>query len=253
MFPFDIFEQAFQGNWVAWYGIGTTIGIVALFVLIIIVWWKMPQLAKSQFINNTIGGGRPTVAQCHDDKKVRFMNPEMFSHGFAYFKGLVYIPIKQWISSNESLKQTTQSLVSTVYNIEGTHSPFFINYAASSALMNPELVAMIQHEEELQGKGFDETVEVDRNLFINVLSKIKDPKIRIKPMYLTFPLEDIRKLKQILPKSLSKSEFREFENKVRQDERNNQTGLGSAKIAILLTVITMMVSIVTLLKVMGVF
>lgn len=252
-FPFDIFEQAFQGNWVAWYGIATTIGLVGFLCLLIIVWWKMPQLAKSQFFNNMFNSGRPTIAQCHEDKKVRFMNPEMFSNGFAYAKGLVYIPPKQWLGSRADLKPETQALINTVYTIEGTPSPFYINWATSAAIMNPELEAMIEHEEEIQKLNKGEPVKMSREVFINVLRSIKDDVIQVKPLYLHFPLADIRNLKQLLPKSLSKSEFREFENKVRQDERGNKEGMNLGTIAIILSVITLVVSAITCLKVMGVF
>lgn len=254
MFPFDILEQAFQGNPVAWYCIGFGIVFVILLVLILVVWWKMPQISKSQFINNLTGGFKPTIAQCHEDKRVRFINPLLYSSGFAYFKGAVYIPLKQWLTGDDKdISTAIKEITTTVYGLEGTQSAFYINYAKSAAIVNPEVAAYIENEKALSKLQTDRVARIDRRRFIEFLQGIKDESIILKPLFLNFPISDVRKLKEYLPKSLSKSDFVEFENRIRADERASKKGAGSGGIVVLLLIILLIVSGIGLLKQFGVF
>lgn len=254
MFPFDILEQAFQGNPVAWYCIALGIVMLILLVMMLIVWWKMPQISKSQFWNNLTGGAKPTVAQCHEDKYVRFINPIIHSGGFAYFKGLVYIPLKQWLNGdNEDLSSEIKDIVNSVYSMEGTPSKLYLNYAKSAAIINPEVAAYIQNEKALQKLHESQKVEIDKAKFIAFLQAIPDKRVIIEPLNLNFPISDVRKLKEYMPKSVSKSDFVEFENKIRQDERGDKRGMGSGTILVLLLVILLILNGVGLLKQFGVF
>lgn len=251
MFPFDILQQAFEGNMVAWYAIGFGIFDVALFVFCIIVWWKMPQLAKAQFINNTIGGSKPTVAQCYEDLTIKFFNPTMHRNGIAYAKRAFYIPPKLWSNANEELGQKQKEILNTVYRMEGTQSPLFINYALQAGVVNPALLAMIQHEEAMKNLEPNSKIEVDKDKLIEVLRSIPDKVVQLRPLFFTFPLGDIRALKTWLPKSLSKSNLVELETKARQDERGNKEGFNATTILIILMLALIGISGISLAKQMG--
>ncbi len=253
MFPFDILEQAFQGNPVAWYCVGFGIGFVALTFAALIVWWKLPQNCKSQFFNNLTGGTKPTVLQCHEDKRARFINPTMYSNGFAYFRGLVYIPLKQWLTKDSELNEVEKDTATAVYGLEGTQSALYLNYSKSGAIVNPEVVAYIQNEKALNKLQTDKKVTIDRQKFIDFLSKLSDKTITIEPLNLNFPIKDIRKFKEWLPKSLNKSDFVEFENKIRQDERGNKQGVNYQAIIVVLLLINLLLGGLGMAKQFGLF
>jgi hypothetical protein len=250
MFPFDILEQAFQGNSVAWEAMFFGIFSVALFFFIIVLWWKMPQLAKSQFINNTIGGQKPTMVQCYDNKRVRFFNPTLMRSGFATSKGAVYIFPKTWIGADE-LPPAERDIFNSVYTMDGTQSSLFLNYSIQAGVMNPGLVAMIEHEKKMQQLKPGSPVNVKRTDLLKILNMIKDETIQLSPLYFSFPISDIRNLKSWLPKSMSKSNFAEYENKIRQDERGNKEGLDKSFLIIILLLVQLAIGGIGLAKQMG--
>lgn len=252
MFPFDILEQAFQGNPVAWYSIVFGILSVASFCFLGVIWWKMPQLAKSLFINNTIGGQKPTMAQCYDTKRVRFFNPQVLRNGMAVLKNSLYIFPKAWAGTDD-LSPSERDIFNAVYTIDGTQSPFFLNYAIQAGVVNPGLVAMIEHEKKLQAlSSKDAKVEIDRETFIEVLKMLpENEKVQLQPMYFNFPISDIRNLKTWLQKSLSKANFAELEWKVRQDERGQKEGMDKSFLMIILILIQVLISGISLAKLMG--
>lgn len=250
MFPFDILEQAFQGNGVAWYAIIFGILAVAMVSFNIFLWWKMPQLAKAMFINNTIGGNKPTMAQCYDTKRVKFFNPQVLRSGMAVLKNSLYIFPKAWAGADD-LTPSERDIFNAVYSIDGTQSAFFVNYALQAGVLNPGLVAYIEHEKLLQQLKPGQPVMVDKKEFIDVLNVLEEDKIQIAPLHFSFPISDIRNLKTWLSKSLSKSNFVELEYKIRQDERGDKEGLNLQTIIVFLVVISLFVSIITLVKTLG--
>jgi hypothetical protein len=250
MFPFDILEQAFQGNSVAWYAIIFGIGAVGLLFFNIFLWWKMPQLAKAMFINNTIGGNKPTMAQCYDTKRVKFFNPEVLRSGMAVLKNSLYIFPKAWAGADD-LTPSERDIFNAVYTIDGTQSAFFVNYALQAGVLNPGLVAYIEHEKLLQQLKPGQPVNVDKNEFIEVLKMIPEDKVQIAPLHFSFPISDIRNLKTWLSKSLSKSNFVELEYKIRQDERGDKEGLNLQTILVLLVLIQILIGGISLAKMMG--
>jgi hypothetical protein len=254
MFPVDILEQAFQGNPVAWYCIGGGIVLVALVSLMIFVWHKMPQLAKSQFINSTIGGNKPTVAQCYEDKTVRFFNPTVHRNTFFFSKGALYLTPKMWATAESELSNSEQSLLNGVHRMEGSQSALFFNYSIAAGMVNPELTAMIEHEETMQKLKPNAPVKVSKAKLLSVLQSLPDKEdIQIKPLFFSFPITDIRKLKSWLPKSLSKSNFMELDNKIRQDERGNKEGFNAQSLLVILMIVLIGLSAASLCKQFGLF
>ena len=250
--PLDIFTQAWQGNWVAWFAIALFICVVGAFSFVIILWWKLPQFAKKAFINNTVGGHRPTVAECYENRLVKFQIPQIFRSGLSYDKGAWYLYPKTWATSSEELTAGEREVLNAIYTIQGAPSAFYLNYSIQAQAINPELVAICQHEAELNKLRQDQPVKIKKELFIEALQLIKDDYIQLKPMFLHFPL-DIKGIKTMLPKSLSKSELGEQENRIRQDVRANMGGFGSNILMKLGIVAIAVMDIVLLLKSFNVF
>jgi hypothetical protein len=251
-FPFDIFQRLFEGDWIAWTTLAFFIVIVGLVSFLIILWWKLPQFAKAGFINNLIAH-RPVVLECFENKKVVFQIPQMFRNGLAYLKGAWFIPPKLWVSSADDLKAAERQAVNAVYSGDGCPAGLYVNYSIQSQVANPELLVIVQHERELKRLSAKDPIEIDKELFIAALRHIKDKSVQLQPMNLDLPI-DIRDLKTMLPKSLSKSELAEQENRIRQDVRQD-AGFGGNKstVLVILIVISVILGVVSLLHDFKVF
>jgi hypothetical protein len=222
-----------------------------MFLFLLILWLKLPQYAKRGFINNLIQH-RPVVLECYENKKVVFQIPQMFRNGLAYLKGVWFIPPKLWAGSGEDLKDAERQALNSVYTGDGCPAGLYVNYSIQAQISNPELLVVVQHERAIQKLGAKDAVRIPKDVFIAALNSIKDKDVQLSPMNLDLPL-DIRGLKTVLPKSLSKSELAEQENRIRQDVRQQTSGVGSNGIVILLLVVTLILGVVSLLKQFGVF
>jgi hypothetical protein len=245
-FPFDIFTRLFEGDWIAWMCLVMFIVGVGLVSFLIILWWKLPQFAKAGFIN-TIIGHRPVVLECFENKKVKFQIPQIFRNGLAYMKGAWYIPPKLWASASEDLKEAERQAINAVYSGDGCPAGLYVNYSIQSQVSNPELLVVVQHEREIKRLSEKDPVLIDKELFIAALRHIKDKHVQLQPMNLDLPL-DIRALRTMLAKSLSKSELNEQENKIRQDVRGDAAfGGNKSTILTILIVVSVILGIVSLL------
>lgn len=241
-FPLDIFGQALEGNWVAYFAIGMTIAVFALGVFVIILWRKMPQLAKNMFVNETFGGHHPTVAQCLETRRIIFHNPTMLRNGFAYDKQrkAVYLPPKLW-TETAKLTEKERNIVENVYSIDGSQSPFFLNYSVQAYMTNPEVLALIQNDEWMK-KFASKGLNVKTDVFYNAMKEAKVESLNFKGLNFSFPI-DVKHLKTALNESISDSDFIEFENEIRQDERGNRSMLSSGMLLGILTVVLVVVDI----------
>jgi hypothetical protein len=244
MFPFDIFDQAFQGNWVAWFGIILTIITFGILVFLIILWVKLPKYAKIAFVNNLVGH-RPTVAECYENRLVKFLIPKMFRNGLMIAKHQWFVPYQLWASAGEDLTDAERQTVNAVYSIEGGPG-FYLNYSIQAGVVNPELVVLMQHERALQRLGSKEPVLIKKERFIEALNFIEDKEIQLSPMSLNLPL-DIPNIRTMMPKSLSKSQWIEQENKIRQDVLEGQKGLNLQTVILVVAAVGVIVGIVALL------
>ncbi len=242
-FPLDLFEQAMAGNWIAWATIGLGVTVLGMLVFVLILWWKMPQLAKSSFLNETVGKHNPTVLQVLETRRVRFINPTMLRNGFAYdsTNRQMFLPPKLWVPK-EGLTAQEQMAVEDTYYMEGSNQPLYVKYSVQAIMMNPAIVAFMQNSKYL--KAFAEKgAVVDKAVLIDMLTQIPDKKISFKPVNFTFPI-DVPRMKTAIAESFSDSDFGEFENKVRADERGSKTPLMIGAIIGVLTVILVVVDIV---------
>jgi hypothetical protein len=245
-FPFDIFTRLFEGDWIAWTTLALFIVVVGLACFLIILWWKMPQFAKAGFINNLIAH-RPVVLECFENKKVVFQIPQLFRNGLAYQKGAWYIPPKLWATAGEDLQQAEREAINAVYSGDGCPAGLYVNYSIQSQVANPELLVVIQHERTIKKLADKDPIQIDKELFIAALRHIKDKYIQLHPMNLTLPI-NIRDLKTMLSKSLSKSELAEQENRIRQDVRQDAAfGGNKTTVLVILLVISVIIGIVSLL------
>ena len=247
--PLDILTQALEGNWVAWFAIAMFVATFMMLVGLIVLWWKLPEYAKKGFINNLVGH-RPVVLECFENKKIMFQIPQMFRNGLAYLKGAWYIPPKLWASSGEELKDAERQALNAVYTGDGCPAGLYMNYSVQAQIANPELLTIVQHERTVQRLGEKGPVRIRKELFIAALQHIKDDSVQLEPMNLDLPM-DIRGLKTVLPKSLSKSELAEQENRIRQDVRQQMGGMRQNTIVLLLLVISIIVGVVSLIKQFG--
>lgn len=123
----------------------------------------------------------------------------------------------------------------------------YLNYSIQAAVTNPELVVVVQHERTIKKLGDKEPVLIEKELFIAALNHIPDKFVQLEPMNLNLPL-DVRDLKNMLPKSLSKSELQEQEYKIRQDVRQEAAfGGNKSTVLVILLVVSVIIGIVSLL------
>jgi hypothetical protein len=252
--PLDLFWQALAGNWVAWFAIILCALALGMLVFLIILWLKLPQFAKAAFINNTVGGNKPTIAQCYENKRVVFTNPKLYRSGLAYDKraGWFLFP-KAWATSDVDLSYKERQLLGAVYTIDGTQSAFYLNLSVQASVSNPELLALFEHETQIKALADPNApLRVKTDYFRQALSLIKDEYIQIRPMHLNLPI-DIKGLKTMLPKALPQSEMAEQENRIRDDLRREKQGLNLQVVIVILGVISVVVGIVGLLKLLNVF
>jgi hypothetical protein len=251
-FPFDIFTRLFEGDWIAWTTLIFFIVIVGLVSFLIILWWKLPQYAKAGFINDVFAH-RAVFLECFENKKIRFLLPQLFRNGLAYLKGAWFIPPKLWAKAGDDLKDAERQAINAVYSGEGCPAGMYVNYSIQAQVANPELLVVVQHEKTIKKLSDGDPVLVEKELFIAALRHIKDQYVQLEPMNLNLPL-DIRGLKDMLPKSLSKSELAEQENRIRQDVRqDNAFGGNKSTVLVILIVISVIIGIVGLLHDFKVF
>jgi len=251
-FPFDIFTRLFEGDWIAWTTLIFFIVIVGLVSFLIILWWKLPQYAKAGFINDVFAH-RAVFLECFENKKIRFLLPQLFRNGLAYLKGAWFIPPKLWAKAGDDLKDAERQAINAVYSGEGCPAGMYVNYSIQAQVANPELLVVVQHEKTIKKLSDGDPVLVEKELFIAALRHIKDKYVQLEPMNLNLPL-DIRGLKDMLPKSLSKSELAEQENRIRQDVRqDNAFGGNKSTVLVILIVISVIIGIVGLLHDFKVF
>lgn len=250
--PLDLFWQALAGNWVAWFAISLTGVVLVLICSIIIAWHFLPQYARAGLINNTVGHNRPTIAELYENKRLVFRLPQLLRSGLGYLKGVWFIFPKAWALSQEELTKAERDLVNSVCTIEGSQSAFYFNLSVQAQVVNPEMLAVIQHQKELQSLVDGQVVKVKKSLFFEALKQMKDDYVQLQPMHLEYPT-DIKELRTMLPKSLSKSELAEQENRIRQDVREEKGGFNLQIVLVLIGVVSVILGIVTLLKLFGVF
>ena len=130
----------------------------------------------------------------------------------------------------------------------------FFNFAMQAPIVNPKLAAFMPHKE-----GFTylkkNKPKVPIDAFIEALKEEKakgEKYVEMKTIYLNLPI-DIKMLKTSLRKSLSKSNLTELENKVKAEAIGNAGEFNKVTIAIILILITLLVSGVSLAKLMGLF
>lgn len=266
----NILEQMWQGNSVAWFAFSMIIVTVGLFTMLLIIWWKMPEPAKKLFWNNLFGGHRPIVANAYDNKVVRFETPHIFREGVMYDKkgGWSFVP-RLTKDADDTLNTLEKEIVTRAFHIEGAPGQFYHAYSGKGTVVNPELLAVIENAranktteeksklQQVIGKingenGFnDETVLVDRNVWINILQTMKDKYVRIEPLHITH-LSDPRNIKNYLPKAYSKSQLLAQEEEIKASVREEYGG-NNIKIILIVTVISLVATIVGVAKQFGLF
>jgi hypothetical protein len=241
-FPFDLFEQMALGNWIAWATFGLALGLMAIHVFLLIVKMKMPQLAWNAITNEMFGSKNPTIAECYESNKVKFHHPQMLPNGFTYDKstGAVGIPLKQWSGALTELDPDGRELLNKTYTIENSNVPFYLNYSMQAVLNNPMFLAIMEHEQVMDNlRNAKYQVGIPKATFLEAVNRIDGDFVNLKAMNLTVPI-DIKKIKTVIPKALGKSNFKEFENHIRNDERKNGGKMVNwAVIGILLNVVTL--------------
>lgn len=237
-FPFDLFTQAFEGNWVAWATIGLGISLAGLVVLFFVLWWKMPAYAKSGLLNELFHHN-PTTMECYENKRIKFHTPKLFHSGIAYDGEFFLLP-KLWAKAGEELSKVNQQILNSVYTIDGSSNALYLNYAVQASVANPELAYILQHEREIQNLQDGQPVKIRKSVFQKALDHIEDDFIQLEPMFLNYPL-DIPELRTKLMKALPKSIIGEIKFKIKEIlMRGNQfAGLNLGMLSLLVGIITL--------------
>jgi hypothetical protein len=266
LFIDQFFKQLFQGNVIAYLALALAVGFIVVLCVLGVLYWKLPQLAKSQLWNNILGC-KPTFATCYPDLTVKFKNPTLFSNGIAY-DGHWQILLQDDGSGNLSIKE--RDVINKVYRMEGTNSPFYLRWSKQAYVVSPELAALAQHGtavkalaemsettaaqllEKLRSADYKHPIKVKRTELITTLQGIKDEFIPLAPMHFTFDV-DMPKIKEFIPNAVSDTNLKEHENTVRQENEHNMAKADMVKVVAALSGIGILVSVVTLLKVMNIF
>jgi hypothetical protein len=251
-FPFDIFDQLMSGNWVAWACLALFIVVVALMCGLLFLWLKLPQFAKAAFVNNTVGGNRPMILELYENRRAKFITPNLLRSGLGHTKDAWFLFPKLWATGAEELTVAERDMLNSVCTLDGTQAALYANLAIQAQVMNPLLLAVLQHEETLRAWSKpDSIVMIKKSILIEVLTKMKEDTVNLHPI-LNLPV-DVKNLRTTLQKSLSKSELMEQENRIKDDIRHERgSGLNLQSVAILFSVISVIMSLVILLKLFGV-
>jgi len=251
-FPYDIFMQMYEGNMTAWLAFELLITVVALIVLFGVVWWKMPQPAKKLFLNNLFGH-RPVVFTAYDNKVLVAETPRIFREGFLHDKhsGWHFVP-RLTKDADNILNSPEQELINKTFSIQGAPGQAYVAYAGKGTIVNEELEAVMEYPQLFKSnkKGNpDRCVYVNRKAFIDALTQMKDEFIKIKPVWITVPL-DPRRIKEYLSKAFSKSQLLAQEIEIMEEMRDEYRG-NVIKLVAILGVITLLAVIAVAVKVFG--
>lgn len=243
-FPFDLFTQMFQGNWVAWACFGFGAGVIALVLVLLLLWWKMPAYAKAG-VKNELFHHNPVVMECYENKKIKFHTPTLTHSGIAY-DGAFFLWPKLWAKAGEELSESNRQILNSVYTIDGSTNALYLNYAVQASVANPELAFMLERERDVQNLAKGETLKVSKQVFLNMLHEIPDgDSVQLEPMYLNFPL-DIPELRTKLQKALPKSILDEIKFKIKEMLMRGDKfgGLNLAALGLIVSVITLLAVVV---------
>ena len=243
----DWFMQMWQGRFVAILAFILVIVVVALLALLILIWWKLPQPARKMFRNN-LWGHNPIVFNAYDTRVLKVDTPKFQEAGIGYSKenGWSFVP-RLTRDTGEALSSSEQDLITKAFVVEGLHVPAYVGYSGKATIANPELQAFLDNAEVFTKKGNPHNrVLVPRQAFINALQNMKDDMVQIAPMWVT-QLVDPRKLKQHLSRSWDKARLFAMEQAVREQLRNELGGT-LVKAALVLTIVTLVVGILTLAR-----
>jgi len=245
---YEWMRMLYEGHPVAWGLFGSVIGFIVVAVLLVFLWWKMPQPAKRLLLNNLVGR-HPIILNSYDDQHTRLQTPGIFGEGLFYDKkqGFHFSP-RLTSDAKDKLSKTEREIVTKAFRLDGTNSAVYHAYSGKGTIVNAEIQALIQRE-----KAFSKTkkVLVPKKLVIETLQKMDDKMVMLNPVYLTQYL-DPRKIKEYIPKAFTKSALRSMEHHIREDERGKQ-GIGmNAPIGIMI-IIVVVLQVIGLLKLFGMF
>ena|GEM_PF-6342869 len=257
----DLFMGMAQGNSMAWLAFGGLAGCAALGVFLLILWMKMPAASKTMFLNNISQTSDPMVITCMPHKLLKFNYPKMYSSGILHSKLGWHLSVKRWLHASETMSQKDIDALtsnSQNYGIEGAPGRgVFVNYSVQTQVIAPELLAFLQHGkvlEKLNSKQITPKIEVDA--FISALQKYKETTkekmIELAPFHIDLPL-NIELLKEMLNRSFDKQEAEVLEDQIASICKNKQSGANLMMIVLLLTGISLLVGIVSLVKLFGLF
>ncbi len=230
----DPITQLFQGNMVAWLAGALVVVVLALVVFMVIVKIKMPQLSWKLFMNNVRGGG-PIVGSCYENNQMRFYTPKLFQSGIG-FDGEWYVWPKAYAANKEDLSAAELEVLMSACTIVGAPGQFYLNYAIQCQVATPKLLAIMQHEQQIQKLQKGEQVKIPIEFFIDAatsLQKSGEKYVTLSPMTINLPLT-VKGLKEVLPKSLRKHDLKALENLVRDWVKGQGNGVNWAMIAAIL-------------------
>jgi len=244
--------QMFQGDPIAWSLFISIFVVIFLSLALFVVWWKMPDPAKRIFLNN-LRGQHPMIADAYDDLSLKIETPKLFREGIFHDKRSGWhFMLRPKAGVEDDLTTPERDILTKAFRVVGTNTSFYLAYSGKGVVVNPAIQQLIEHEQTVKTLGNPGYVEVPKDLLMGALSAMKDKMIKIEPVYITSFL-DARKIKEYIPKALTKSQLLSLEQKVREDSRGEYARGGMEGIILLMLVGVFILGIVSLAKQLGAF
>ena len=245
---FDIWmRMLLQGNPVAWFALILTLVVAILIVFDVFLWLKLPAPAKKMFINN-ITAGDSTIAIAYPDHKIRYEIQKLYREGFTFnpknHEWHVLPRLKTELKENFTLDE--QEVFTKPFQVDGSKGAFYFACSEKGAIITPNLLDTLEHSDWYEDK--DKRVLVNRKALINVLSRLNDEDIVIKPVNIT-RFVDPTKIKEHISDVWFKSALLSLEMKVK--ELYMRFGGGFGNILPLLIVIVIVLQVIGLVKSFG--
>jgi hypothetical protein len=238
----DPITQLWQGNPLAYVAGGLLVALVAIIVALVIVKMKMPTLAMKLLLNNIRGGGA-IIASIYENNVVKFFLPKVFQSGVGYDGQEWSIFAKAYAKDAEGLSTAERELLMSACHIEGAPGQLYFNYSLQGQVITPKLLAMLQHEREIQRLSKEKKVYIPKEKIIAVLNAIPEKEVCIETMNICLPV-NLKGIKTALPKSLRKFDLKAIQHLVEDWVRGRGTGFNWALGACILSVITLVVVVI---------
>jgi hypothetical protein len=254
----ELFWLFMEGSAVAYAFVALVVTVVCGTIAVIWFYHKLPAIAK-QILWNELRHHNPLIANCYDDQLAELQNPPIYSSGVFWQKNgkhagwhfhpelpdeLMKLEEETLALTNggkptakQKLAEKLEALYRKAFHLIGTSARLYFAYSGKAEIVNPEILAILEHPEFIKKVNEGEEVSIKKDALLMALKNCPDDYIQVRPMFLSVFL-DPRSLKQWLPQSFKDTQLQTAEELIRRDERSPMGGSKiNAKMAILVCII----------------